>query len=100
MTCKEDALQKPKLLKIIKSFTVNASESVSLECAITSTAISNNVSTIKGSLYSYVNILAKTNELNVKKIILDKLAIICKNTSYLEDDMIEDLLKSLETPSF
>lgn len=46
-----------------------------------------------------MSILAKTNELNVKKIILDKLALICKNASYLEDDLVEDLLKSLETPS-
>ena len=47
-----------------------------------------------------MSILAKTNELNVKKIILDKLGTICKNTSYLEDDLVEDLLKSLDTPSF
>ncbi len=48
---------------------------------------------------SYVNILAKTNEINVKKIILDKLEIICKNSNYLEEDLIEDLVKGLNTPS-
>ena len=46
-----------------------------------------------------MNILSKTNEINVKKIILDKLEIICKNSNYLEDDLIEDLLKALNTPS-
>jgi hypothetical protein len=46
-----------------------------------------------------VNILAKTSEINVKKIILDKLEIICRNSNYLEDDLIEDLLKGLDTPS-
>jgi coatomer subunit beta len=46
-----------------------------------------------------VNILAKTNEINVKKIILDKLEIICKNSNYLEEDLIEDLVKGLNTPS-
>jgi hypothetical protein len=50
-------------------------------------------------LSSYVNILAKTNEINVKKIILDKLEIICKNSNYLEEDLIEDLVKGLNTPS-
>jgi coatomer subunit beta len=43
--------------------------------------------------------LAKTSEINVKKIILDKLEIICRNSNYLEDDLIEDLLKGLDTPS-
>jgi hypothetical protein len=46
-----------------------------------------------------VNILAKTSEINIKKIILDKLEVICKNSNYLEDDVIEDLLKGLDTPS-
>ncbi len=46
-----------------------------------------------------MNILAKTNEINVKKIILDKLEIICKNSNYLEEDLIEDLVKGLNTPS-
>ena len=81
--CKEDSTQKPKLLKIVSDFSVKASESVKLECAITSTSISNSALTIKSSLYAYVSILAKTNELNVKKIILDKLELICKNTNYL-----------------
>ena len=72
---------------------------MSLECAITSTAISNSATTVKNSLYAYVGILARTNELNVKKIILDKLAAICKNASYLDDDLVEDLLKGLTTPS-
>lgn len=43
--------------------------------------------------------MAKTSEINVKKIILDKLEIICRNSNYLEDDLIEDLLKGLDTPS-
>ncbi len=46
-----------------------------------------------------MNILTKTNELNVKKIILDKLELICKNSNYLEEDLIEDLVKGLDTPS-
>lgn len=45
-----------------------------------------------------MNILSKTSEINIKKIILDRLEIICKNSNYLEDDMIEDLLKGLSTP--
>jgi hypothetical protein len=46
-----------------------------------------------------VSILGRTSEINVNKIILDKLGIICKNSNYLEDDVIEDLLKGLNTPS-
>ena len=86
-------------MKIVKDFDAKASYSVKLECAITSTSISNSPATIKSSLYSYVSILTKTNELNVKKIILDKLELICKNSNYLEEDLIEDLVKGLDTPS-
>lgn len=71
--CKDDPGQKPRLLKIVKDFLNNTADSVRLECAITSTAISNSASTIKSSLSIYVSILAKTSEINVKKIILDKL---------------------------
>ncbi len=46
-----------------------------------------------------MSILGRTSEINVNKIILDKLGIICKNSNYLEDDVIEDLLKGLNTPS-
>ena len=81
--CKEEASQKPRLLKIVNDFQEKANESVKLECALTSTAISNSASTIKSSLNAYVNILSKTSEINVKKIILDKLEIICKNSNYL-----------------
>lgn len=98
LKCKEDPSQKPKLLKIVTDFQEKATESVLLECALTATAISNSASTIKASLGAYVNILSKTSEINIKKIILDRLEIICKNSNYLEDDMIEDLLKGLSTP--
>lgn len=96
--CKEDPSQKAKLLKIVNDFQEKATESVLLECALTGTAISNSASTIKASLGAYVNILSKTSEINIKKIILDKLEIVCKNSNYLEDDMVEDLLKGLSTP--
>jgi coatomer subunit beta len=82
----------------VADFQEKATESVMLECALTATAISNSASTIKASLGAYVNILSKTSEINIKKIILDKLEIVCKNSNYLEDDMIEDLLKGLSTP--
>jgi len=49
------------LLKIVNDFQEKATESVKLECAITSTSISNSAYTIKNSLIAYVNILAKTN---------------------------------------
>lgn len=71
-----------------------------LECSITSLAISNSVLSIKSALSSYVNILSKTNELNVKKIILDKLEVACKNSNYIEESLVEDLIKSLNTPSY
>ena len=99
MKCKEDPSQKPRLLKIVHDFQERGTDSVRLECAITGTAISNSASTIKNSLNAYVNILGRTNEINVSKIILDKLEIICKNSNYLEDDVIEDLLKGMRTPS-
>ena len=96
---REDPSQRAKFLKIINDFSVKASESVLLECSLTSLAISNSVLSIKNSLASYVNILSKTNELNVKKIILDKLEIVCKNSNYIEEALLEDLIKSLNTPS-
>ena len=99
VNCKEDPSQKPRLLKIVGDFQERATDSVRLECAITATAISNSASTIKNSLNAYVGILSRTSEINVKKIILDKLEIICKNSNYLEDDVTEDLLKGLNTPS-
>lgn len=97
--CKEDPSQKPRLLKIVHDFQEKGTDSVKLECAITGTAISNSAATIKNSLNTYVSILGRTNEINVNKIILDKLEIICKNSNYLEDDVTEDLLKGLTTPS-
>jgi hypothetical protein len=86
--CKEDPSQKPRLLKIVHDFQEKGTDSVRLECAITGTAISNSASTIKNSLNTYVNILSRTSEVNVNKIILDKLEIICRNSNYLEDDVI------------
>ena len=99
MKCKEDLSQKNRLLKIVHDFQEKATDSVRLECAITGTAINNSASSIKNSLNTYVNILSRTSEINVNKIILDKLEIICKNSNYLEDDVIEDLLKGMQTPS-
>ncbi len=96
--CKEDPSQKSKLLRIVADFQEKATESVLLECALTATAISNSASTIKASLAAYVNILSKSSEINIKKIILDKLEVVCRNSNYLEDDMVDDLLKVLSTP--
>lgn len=58
---REDPNQRAKFLKIISDFSVKTSESVLLECSITSLAISNSVLSIKNSLASYVNILSRTN---------------------------------------
>jgi coatomer subunit beta len=81
--CKEDPSQKPRLLKIVSDFQEKGTDSVRFECALTATAISNSASTIKGSLAVYVSILSKTSEINIKKIILDKLEVVCKNSNYL-----------------
>ena len=35
----------------------------------------------------------------MKKLILDKLELICRNSNYLEEDQLEDLLQGLKTPS-
>lgn len=97
---REDPGQRAKILKIINSFTFKASESVLLECSITALAISNSVMSIKTALAAYVSILARTNELNVKKIVLDKLETACRNSNYIEESLVEDLIKSLKTPSY
>lgn len=96
---REEPANRAKFLKIINAFTFKASESVLLECSITSLAISNSVLSIKAALSSYVSILSRTNELNVKKIVLDKLETACKNSNYIEESLVEDLIKNLKTPS-
>jgi hypothetical protein len=58
------------------------------------------VLSIKTALAAYVSILSSTSELNVKKIVLDKLETACRNSSYIEEALVEDLIKNLETPSF
>lgn len=47
-----------------------------------------------------MSILSRTNELNVKKIVLDKLETACKNSNYIEESLVEDLIKNLKTPSY
>ncbi len=84
---------------MILDFSKKASESVMLECAIALTSISNSSATLKNALNSYVSILTSTSELNVKKVILDKLQVISGNSKYLED-IVEDLITVLATPSF
>jgi coatomer subunit beta len=96
--CKQDSTQKAKLLKIIIEFSKNASDSVILECAIALTTISMSSSTLKNALNGYVTILSSHSELNVKKVVLDRIQAISTNSKYLED-VIGDLLKILETPS-
>jgi coatomer subunit beta len=96
--CKQDPTQKAKLLKIIIEFSKNASDSVILECAIALTTISMSSSTLKNALNGYVTILSSHSELNVKKVVLDRIQAISTNSKYLED-VIGDLLKILETPS-
>lgn len=97
--CKQDPAQKPKLLKMIMDFSKKASESVMLECAIALTSISNSSATLRNALNAYVSILSKTSELNVKKVILDKLQLISGNSKYLED-IVGDLIAVLSTPSY
>jgi hypothetical protein len=84
---------------MIIDFSKRASESVMLECAIALTAISTSSSTLKNSLNAYVSILSTTTELNVTKVILDKLQLISGNSKHLED-IVEDLIAVLKSPSY
>ena len=97
--CREDPSQRGRLLRIVSSFLEKGTDAVKLECALTATAISNSAGSIKGALSVYVGILARTTEINVKKLILDKLELICRNSNYLEEDQLDDLLQGLTTPS-
>jgi hypothetical protein len=38
--------------------------------------------------------------LNVKKIVLDKLETACKNSNYIEESLVDDLIKNIKTPSY
>lgn len=54
--------------------------------------------TLKNALNAYITILTSSSELNVKKVVLDRIQAISNNSKYLED-VIGDLLNVLETPS-
>lgn len=69
-----------------------------LECAISLTTISMSSATLKNALNAYITILTSSSELNVKKVVLDRIQAISNNSKYLED-VIGDLLNVLETPS-
>lgn len=74
--CKQDATQKPKLLRSILHFTKSKSPSVLYECANTLSAVSPTPQLLKIAVGIYMQLIQSQTDNNIKLVVLDRLEYI------------------------
>ncbi|QRV94533.1 coatomer subunit beta [Ceratobasidium sp. AG-Ba] len=92
-----DASMRPKYIRIIFSLLTSTSHSVKYDAATTLTSLTQNPAAVKASAQTYIDLVARESDNNVKLIVLDRLEALHKKHGHVLDPLVMDLLRGLQS---
>ncbi|KAG9119920.1 coatomer subunit beta, partial [Ceratobasidium sp. 392] len=92
-----DTSMRPKYIRIIFSLLSSSSHSVKYDAATTLTSLTQNPAAIKASAQTYIDLVARESDNNVKLIVLDRLELLHKKHGHVLDPLVMDLLRALQS---
>ncbi|KAG8967330.1 coatomer subunit beta [Tulasnella sp. 419] len=96
--CKNDSPHRPKYVRCIFELLNSSSHSVKYEAATTLTALTSNPAAVKSAASSFIELVVKESDNNVKLIVLDRLETLRSKHEHVLDPLVMDLLRVLAAP--
>eukprot|EP01120_Amphizonella_sp_Union-15-10_P015336 TRINITY_DN7877_c0_g1_i3.p1 TRINITY_DN7877_c0_g1~~TRINITY_DN7877_c0_g1_i3.p1 ORF type:complete len:987 (-),score=216.27 TRINITY_DN7877_c0_g1_i3:10-2841(-) len=96
--CRTTPTERSKYMRCIFTLLGSTSPAVQYESAITLVTLSTAPTAIKASAQTFINLLVKESDNNVKMIVLDRLLDIKKKYSKILQELIMDVLRALSSP--
>jgi len=97
--CKTNPGDRAKYIKCIFTLLSSTSSAVQYEAAGTLVSLSSAPTAVKAAAHTFVDLLVKESDNNVKMIVLDRLATIKLHHSKILQEMLMDVLRALASPN-
>lgn len=93
--CKNDSAHRPRYIRSIFELLNASSHAVKYEAATTLTTLTQNPAAVKAAASSFINLVIKESDNNVKLIVLDRLEQLRAKHDHVLDGLIMDVLQVL-----
>ncbi|TFL03311.1 adaptin N terminal region-domain-containing protein [Pterulicium gracile] len=93
--CKGETVHKPRYIRIIFELLNASSHAVKYEAATTLTSLTQNPAAVKAAASSFITLVQKESDNNVKLIVLDRLDVLRSKHPRILDGLIMDVLQVL-----
>eukprot|EP01117_Protostelium_nocturnum_P002278 TRINITY_DN1292_c0_g1_i1.p1 TRINITY_DN1292_c0_g1~~TRINITY_DN1292_c0_g1_i1.p1 ORF type:complete len:974 (+),score=300.21 TRINITY_DN1292_c0_g1_i1:68-2989(+) len=97
--CRTTPSERPKYIKCVFTLLSSASSAVQYEAAATLLTLSSAPTAVKAATSTYINLLVKESDNNVKMIVLDRLLTIKQKHPKLMQELLMDILRALNSPA-
>ncbi|KAF6753335.1 coatomer beta subunit, partial [Ephemerocybe angulata] len=95
LDCKNDSAHRPRYIRVISELLNASSHAVKYEAATTLTTLTQNPAAIKAAASSFINLVIKESDNNVKLIVLERLETLRSKHDHVLDGLIMDVLQVL-----
>ncbi|KAG0152330.1 hypothetical protein CROQUDRAFT_649710 [Cronartium quercuum f. sp. fusiforme G11] len=89
---------KARYIRIISELLDSPSHSVKYEAAMTLTTLTANPAAVKAAAASFIDLIVKESDNNVKMIVLDRVEALRSKHDHVLDDMVMEILRVLSSP--
>ncbi|KAI0050610.1 coatomer beta subunit [Auriscalpium vulgare] len=97
LDCKTDSAHKPRWIRVIFELLNAPSHAVQYEAATTLTGLTQHAAAVKAAASTFINLVAKESDNNVKLIVLDRLDTLRSKHGHVFDSLIMDVLQILSS---
>jgi len=97
--CRNTPNERPKYIKCVFTLLSSTSSAVQYEAAGTLLALSSAPTAVKAATSTYINLLVKESDNNVKMIVLDRLLTIKQRHPKIMEELLMDILRALNSPN-
>jgi len=97
--CRQNPSERSKYIKCIFNLLQSSSSSVQYEAAGTLVSLSSAPTAVKAAASTFIDLLVKESDNNVKMIVLDRLTSIKQRHSKILQELLMDILRALSCPN-
>ncbi|KAF8890105.1 coatomer protein [Infundibulicybe gibba] len=97
LDCKNDSAHRPRYIRCISELLNATSHAVKYEAATTLTTLTQNPAAVKAAASSFISLVIKESDNNVKLIVLDRLDTLRSKHGHVLDGLIMDILQILSS---
>jgi len=97
--CRNTPSERPKYIKCVFTLLSSTSSAVQYEAAGTLLALSSAPTAVKAATSTYISLLVKESDNNVKMIVLDRLMTIKQKHPKIMEELLMDILRALNSPN-